>query len=105
MSLCGPAVRSPSGRPSGIEVSIGTTRPALPSALTGRRKSLPVAKLFAYRDPPAKKLHRISDDGAKTSRQLHRAERFGFGLIDRQDRCEARYLEHLPDRLVHPEYP
>ena len=42
--LRGPAVRNPSGRVSGIDVSIGTIAPALPSAFTGMRKSLPVKK-------------------------------------------------------------
>ena len=37
----------------GIDVSIGTTAPALPSAFTGTRKSLPLVKLFAYTAPSA----------------------------------------------------
>jgi hypothetical protein len=39
---------------NGIDVSIGTIAPALPSAFTGMRKSLPDAKSFAYTAPSAR---------------------------------------------------
>ena len=47
-------VRRPSGRVSGIDVSIGTIAPALPSGFTGMRKIWPPKNVFTYTAPSAR---------------------------------------------------